>query len=136
MPAGMQVAPFWTMPQCDPMGPPVGAQFAPLQHRLGLGGDCGVQVNPGAHAPVESQRQPWLPAMHVEPTPSVPPPGAGAPSGRRPLDPSPFNPPSSPITFGLVLESGLALPQEAVTAAAAKAPGKTWKSRIATSASG
>lgn len=54
------------------MGPPVGTQFPPLQHRLGLGGDCGVQVNPGAHAPVESQRQPWLPTMHVAATPSVP----------------------------------------------------------------
>ena len=72
MPVGMQDAPFWTVPQCDPMGPPVGVQFDPLQHRGGLGAGCGVQVNPGAQPPVESQRQPWLPTMHVELTPSVP----------------------------------------------------------------
>ena len=68
---GMQLAPL-AMPQVDPMGPPAGAQFDPLQQRLGLGGVCGVHVNPGAHPPVESQRQPWVPTMHVELTPSVP----------------------------------------------------------------
>ena len=48
-------------------------QFPPLQHREGLGAGCGVHVNPGAQPPVLSQRQPWLPTMHVEATPSLPP---------------------------------------------------------------
>jgi hypothetical protein len=39
-----------------------------LQQRLGFGAVCGVQVNPGAQAPVESQRQPRAPATHVEVT--------------------------------------------------------------------
>jgi hypothetical protein len=81
---GVQVAPFCIAPQCDPMGPPVGVQFGPLQHRGGLGADCGVQVNPEAHPPVESQRQPWLPTMHVELTPSVPEP---VPEPLEPVEP-------------------------------------------------
>jgi hypothetical protein len=83
----MQDAPFWAMPQPDPMGPPVGVQFPPLQHKAGLGAVCGVHTKPGAHPPVVSQRQPWLPTMHVEATPSVPEPPSlpELPGTQRPL---------------------------------------------------
>src|SRR5579864_8936369 len=50
------------------------AQFDPLQQRLGCPAPFGVHVSPGAHCPRESQRHPWLPAIHVEVTPMVPEP--------------------------------------------------------------
>src|ERR1051325_9830596 len=52
-------------PQILPTGPPEDAQFDPLQQRFGRGGGWGVHVRPGAQPPVESQRQPWVPTMHV-----------------------------------------------------------------------
>ena len=61
-------------------------QFPPLQHREGLGAGCGVHVNPGPHPPVLSQRQPWLPTMHVEATPSLPEPPS-PPGTQLPLPP-------------------------------------------------
>src|ERR1700688_654028 len=51
--------------QLFPMLPPEDAQFDPLQQTLGSGGGWGVQVRPGAQLPLESQRQPWVPMMHV-----------------------------------------------------------------------
>src|SRR5262245_2849928 len=54
-----------TMLHVPPTVPPVGEQSDPLQQTSGSGGVCGVQVSPGAQPPVESQRQPWLPTMHV-----------------------------------------------------------------------
>lgn len=61
--------------QLLPMLPPGDAQFAPLQQRLGSGGGCVLHVSPGAQPPVESQRQPWVPMMHVvgAPDPAFPP---------------------------------------------------------------
>jgi hypothetical protein len=50
--------------------PPEGEQFVPLQQRLGCGAVCGAHVRLGAQPPVESQRQPWLPTIHVEGTPA------------------------------------------------------------------
>ena len=61
--------------QLLPMLPPGEVQFDPLQQRLGSGGVWGVHVRPGAQLPLESQRQPWLPMMHVvgAPEPALPP---------------------------------------------------------------
>jgi hypothetical protein len=74
--------------QLDPMLPPEGAQFEPLQQRLGRGGVWGVHVRLGAQLPVESQRQPWVPTMHVvgapEPEFVLPPPS----SPPKPVGPS------------------------------------------------
>jgi hypothetical protein len=59
--------------QVDPMLPlPVVVQSLPVQQRLGPGEGCGVHVRPGAQLPVESQRQPCVPTMHVAVTPSPP----------------------------------------------------------------
>jgi hypothetical protein len=44
-------------------------QSVPLQHRLGCWFASGVQKRPGAHLPVESQRQPLVPAMQVDERP-------------------------------------------------------------------
>src|SRR5690348_17061338 len=65
-------------PQLFPMVPLVDAQSDPLQQRLGAGAVCGVHVRPGAHPPVESQRQPFMPTMQVvgAPPPALPPPSA------------------------------------------------------------
>jgi hypothetical protein len=62
-----------TLPHVEPMGPPVGAQLEPLQQTLGAGAGCAVHVRPGAHAPVVSQKQPWVPTMHVDAAPMPPP---------------------------------------------------------------
>jgi hypothetical protein len=62
-----------TAPHVDPMLPVVDAQLVPEQHRLGRGGVCGEQVKPGAHDPVVSHRQPWVPTMHVVGAPVAPP---------------------------------------------------------------
>src|SRR5690349_8994686 len=75
-----------TGPQLFPIGPPEDAQFDPLQQRFGRGGVWGVHVRLGAQPPVESQRQPWLPAMHVVGAPEAAP---GPPS----LPPEPPEPP-------------------------------------------
>ncbi len=78
---GVHVAAPATVLQLEPMLPPVGAQFEPLQQRLGCGAPWGVHVRPGEHPPVESQRQPWVPTMHVEgaPEPLPPPPDPDTP---------------------------------------------------------
>src|ERR1051326_8805561 len=54
-----------TMLHVAPTVPPVGVQSDPLQQRLGRGDGCGVHIRPGSQPPVEAQRQPWLPTMHV-----------------------------------------------------------------------
>jgi hypothetical protein len=73
--------------QVFPTVPPVGVQSEPLQQRLGRGDVWGVHVRPGAQPPVESQRQPWVPTMHV----------VGAPeAGPRPAS-APFPPASAPF---------------------------------------
>src|SRR3954463_6244827 len=51
--------------QVAPTVPPVDVQSDPLQQRFGSGDACGVHVRSGAQPPVESQRQPWVPTMHV-----------------------------------------------------------------------
>jgi hypothetical protein len=94
---GVQAAPVPPLPagQTAPMPPDGPVQFDPLQHR-GAPPCCGVHVDPGAHCPRESQRQPWLPTMQVAATP---PPG---PPLLPPLVPlllpllPPFPPPRSP----------------------------------------
>ena len=104
-----------TLPQVAPMGPPVGVQSEPLQQRFGRGAVWGAQVSPEAQLPVVSHRQPWVPTMHVEATPSAPPPPSElAPELPLPLDdvvkelpPSALPPPSSvpepPLPFPLPL---------------------------------
>jgi hypothetical protein len=69
--------------QLFPMLPPMDAQFVPLQQRLGRGIVWGVQVRLGAQPPVESQRHPWLPTMHV----------VGAPKPGFPVTPPSLLPP-------------------------------------------
>jgi hypothetical protein len=64
MPGVHDAAPVAAL-QLAPMLPPEGVQFDPLQQRLGRGEACGVHVRPVAQAPVVSQRQPWVPTMHV-----------------------------------------------------------------------
>jgi hypothetical protein len=67
---GVQAAAAATGPQVAPMPPPVvRAQLEPLQQRLGSGEAWAVHARPGAHPPVLSQRQPCVPAMHVDETP-------------------------------------------------------------------
>src|SRR6266853_3122380 len=71
--------------QVAPTVPPTDVQSDPLQQRFGRGEVCGVHVKPGAQPPSVSQRQPWLPTMHVvgapEATPPSPPPfPSGLPS--------------------------------------------------------
>ena len=51
--------------QVAPTVPLVDVQSDPVQQRFGTGDGCGVHVRLGAQPPVESQRQPWLPTMHV-----------------------------------------------------------------------
>src|SRR5215471_12143470 len=67
-----------TMLHVAPTEPPVDEQSVPLQQSGGRGDICGVHVRPGSQPPVESQRQPWLPTMHVvgapEPAPWPPSP--------------------------------------------------------------
>src|SRR5450432_582412 len=63
--------------QLFPMVPLVEAQSDPLQQRLGLGAVCGAHVRPGAQPPLESQRQPCMPTMHVV---GAPEPAFGPPS--------------------------------------------------------
>src|SRR5262245_62408955 len=71
--------------QVAPTVPPVDVQSDPLQQRSGRGDGCGVHIRPGAHIPTESQRQPWVPTIHV----------VGAPAPAPPLA-SPFPPPLCP----------------------------------------
>src|SRR5262245_47820259 len=80
-------------PQLLPTGPPADAQFDPLQQRFGRGGGWGVHVRPGAQPPMESQRQPWVPTMHVvgAPEPAFVPPS---------LPPEPPEPPAPPLPPG------------------------------------
>jgi hypothetical protein len=66
----MQAAPPSIVEQVDPMLPIGAVQFDPEQQRLGSGAVCGVHARPGAHAPVESQRHPCVPTMHVDVTPT------------------------------------------------------------------
>jgi hypothetical protein len=66
---GVHVAAPATLPQVAPIGPPEGAQFDPLQQRFGWGAVWGVHVSPVPHPPVESQRHPRVPTMHVEEAP-------------------------------------------------------------------
>src|SRR5579859_207535 len=77
-----------------PMVPPADAQFDPLQQRLGWGEGCVVHVRPGAQPPVESQRQPWLPTMHVV---GAPEPAFVLPSSPVSTGPSPVALASSPL---------------------------------------
>jgi hypothetical protein len=63
-----------------PTVPPEDEQSEPLQQSGGRGDACGVHVRPGAQPPVESQRQPWLPTMHVVGAPEAAPPFASTPS--------------------------------------------------------
>jgi hypothetical protein len=85
-----------------PMLPPEdGAQFEPLQQTLGRE-VWGVHVSGGAQPPVESQRQPWVPTMHVVGAPDVapvpppsPPPSTNVASA-SPVPPSPPVVPESP----------------------------------------
>src|SRR5215472_3347289 len=88
--------------QLFPMLPPLVAQFEPLQQRLGSGGLWGVHVRPGAQLPLESQRQPWVPMMHVvgapEPTfmpPSLPTETIGSPPSPPPPSVPDCMPPTS-----------------------------------------
>src|SRR5437868_13875290 len=67
-----------TMLHVAPTVPPEDEQSAPLQQRFGRGDICGVHVRGGAQPPVESQRQPWLPTMHVVGAPE-PAPGFASP---------------------------------------------------------
>src|SRR5579883_2633682 len=81
--------------QLDPMlPPPVDVQFEPLQQRFGRGAGCGVHVRLAAQPPVESQRHPCVPTMHVvgAPEPELVPP----PSAPKPPPSSPSRPPSPP----------------------------------------
>jgi hypothetical protein len=70
MTPGTHAAPPSIVEQVDPMLAMGAVQLDPMQHRFGLGAVWGVHVRPGAHAPVESQRQPWVPTMHVDVTPT------------------------------------------------------------------
>src|SRR5436190_8246269 len=65
-------APVGTL-QLAPTVPPTLVQSLPLQHRFGRGFVCGVHVRLGAQPPVESQRQPWVPTMHVVGAPAPAP---------------------------------------------------------------
>src|SRR5438094_952270 len=76
---GVHVGAPVTMLHVPPTGPPEGEQSDPLQQRFGRGGVCGVHVWPGAQLPVESQRQPWLPTMHVVGAPEPAPGFASSP---------------------------------------------------------
>ena len=71
---GVHMAAPVTLPHVEPIGPPIGAQAEPVQQTLGAGAGWGVHVRPGAHAPVVSQKQPWVPTMHVDVAPMPPPP--------------------------------------------------------------
>src|SRR6476469_5567728 len=64
--------------QVAPTVPPVDEQSEPLQQRGGTGDGCGVHVRSGAQPPVESQRQPWVPTMHVVGAPEPAPGLSGA----------------------------------------------------------
>jgi hypothetical protein len=81
--------------QLFPMLPPMDAQFEPLQQRLGRGAVWVVHVRLGAQLPLESQRHPWVPTMHV-----VGAPEAGFPTtppSLLPLLPSPNIDTTSPF---------------------------------------
>jgi hypothetical protein len=72
MPGGHDAPPV-TLLQLAPIVPPEPVQLDPLQQRLGCGAVWGVHVRLGAQPPVESQRHPWVPTMHVEPLPAPEP---------------------------------------------------------------
>src|ERR1041385_7299106 len=84
--------------QLFPTGPPEDAQFDPLQQRFGRGGGWGVHVRPGAQPPVESQRQPWVPTMHVVGAPAPAPALCGA-SNMSPGPPAPLLEPQPASTI-------------------------------------
>src|SRR5260221_8433757 len=73
-----------TMLQVFPTVPPTDVQSDPLQQRFGRGEVWGVHVRPGSQPPSVSQRQPWLPTMHVvgapEAGPAFPSPPSTPPS--------------------------------------------------------
>jgi hypothetical protein len=105
-----------TLLQLAPMLPPEGAQFDPLQQRLGSDAVWGVHVRLGAQPPAESQRQPCDPTMHVEGAPAPPPPAPELepvpppdvpelpPTPLEPLEPLPPDdrPPSTLLAPGVV----------------------------------
>jgi hypothetical protein len=102
MPGVHDGAPASGVLQLEPMFPPVGAQFEPLQQTGACGGVCGVHVNPGAQPPIESQRQPCSPTRHVEgPPPEVapellPPSDPELPENPPELEPPPLPDPEAP----------------------------------------
>src|SRR5690349_13393264 len=78
-----------------PMLPPeLEEQFDPLQQTFGRGAVWGVHVRPGAQPPLESQRQPWVPTMHVVGVPDAEPvPPSSPPPSTNPPESSPIAPP-------------------------------------------
>jgi hypothetical protein len=107
---GVQAAAPLVDPQVAPIEPPEGAQSEPLQQTLDEP-PWAVHVSPGAHAPVESQRHPRDPTMHVEvtvppelvppelfppePLPELDDPPELAPKTVPPASPDPLEPPPS-----------------------------------------
>jgi hypothetical protein len=69
---GVHIAAPVTLPHVEPIGPPTGAQLEPVQQTLGAGAGWAVHLRPGAHAPVVSQKQPWVPTMQVDAAPMLP----------------------------------------------------------------
>src|SRR5512140_2080826 len=82
-------------PHVPPTVPPEDEQSGPLQQRFGLGDIWGVHVRPGSQPPVESQRQPWVPTMHVVGAPEEAP---GPPSPFPPSEVPPWCPPQPAAT--------------------------------------
>ncbi len=89
---GVHMAAPVTVPHVEPIGPPTGVQLEPVQQTLGAGAGWGVHVRPGAHAPVVSQKQPWVPTMHVDFAPMLPPAEPEDPEDPE-LLPEPDSPP-------------------------------------------
>src|SRR5678810_315253 len=78
--------------QVSPTEPPADVQSDPSQQRSGRGDVWGVHVRPGSQPPVESQRQPRVPTMHVVGAPEAAPmpPSASSPGPPSSLPPSPL----------------------------------------------
>jgi hypothetical protein len=87
MTPGAQAAPPSIVVQLDPMLAAGAVQLDPAQQRFGFGAVWGVHVRPGAHAPVESHRQPCVPTMHVDVTPT---PVKAPLDDPPPVDPEPL----------------------------------------------
>ena len=113
---------------------PVPVQSAPLQQRGGPPFDCGVHLNPGAHCPRASQRQPLPPTIQVDATPPPGlPPASLVPLAPSPLDPNDDEPPESePLKLGPASPTELAAPSPEELPQAAKVSAPTVTTRPTT----